>query len=57
MRILLNLTDDELITRIQADPKYLIDREGVAELIIRFQSQKAKLYQAEQIIDNEDTHG
>jgi len=51
MRTLLNMTDDELITRIKSDPKYLIDREDVMELIKRFEANLDMVYQAEQILD------
>ena len=51
MRIHLNMTDEELLDRMENAPDYLIDRHDVEELIKRFEEQKAKLYEAEQIID------
>jgi len=51
MRILLNMTDDELIARIKNNPEYLIDREDVMELIKRFEANLNMVYQAEQILD------
>ena len=53
----MQFSDAELIKHLQNSPEYKIDNYYLAELIERFERQKAKLYQAEQIIDNEETHG
>jgi len=50
------MTDNELLDRMKNAPDYLIDRHDVAELIKRFEAKKAKLYEAEQIIDIGEAH-
>jgi len=50
------MTDNELISKIQHSPEYKMDDYYLVQLIERFLAQKAKLYEAEQIIDAEDTH-
>ena len=51
MRIHLNMTDDELIQRMQDAPQYLKDPDDVDELIKRFNDLRNDQYQREAIAD------
>jgi len=45
------MTDDELIARIESEPKYLIDMDGTVELIKRFNEKRNQIYALEAAAD------